>query len=111
LTTLITVSPQQNATNFDQLSMSAVVNFMSSGNAWVGRGIGMHITLDVTVRREPLASHQLQQLAESIINAPVSGIQIRGGFISYTASGLEAAQPSALSASEPLVRPKQQAAY
>jgi hypothetical protein len=72
LTTLITVSPLQDTIDLQQLNEKDIIRLLSSGTVWVGRGNGMHVLFDVTMHRDPLASGQLQQLADGIINAPVS---------------------------------------
>lgn len=76
LTTLITVSQQQESVNLHQLGVQAVLDIMSSGDVWVGRDTGMYLALNVTIRGEPLTSNQLQWLAESIISAPVSDCSV-----------------------------------
>ncbi|KAF2692166.1 hypothetical protein K458DRAFT_381993 [Lentithecium fluviatile CBS 122367] len=70
LTTLITLSPSQGVINLQNFSENGVIKLLSSGNTWVGRADGMQMLLDITVHREPLASNQLRQLANSIISAP-----------------------------------------
>ncbi|KAF2127246.1 hypothetical protein P153DRAFT_387792 [Dothidotthia symphoricarpi CBS 119687] len=71
LTTLITISPQQDSTNIDQFSSASLLVLLSSGDVWVGRGNGLHIDLHLTLRGEPLAHRQLQELANNIVKAPV----------------------------------------
>ncbi|CAO2658622.1 Nn.00g063450.m01.CDS01 [Neocucurbitaria sp. VM-36] len=71
LTTLITISPQQEDIDLQQLKPSQLLDLLSSGNVWVCRGSGSHIELLITVREEPLAHKQLQDLVESILQAPV----------------------------------------
>jgi len=73
LTTLITISPAQDATNLQHLSDSETIDLLASGTVWVGRANGMHLSLDITFRREPLPINQLRHLADSVVNAPVSG--------------------------------------
>lgn len=72
LTTLITISPQQDVTDIAHLKPAQVLDFLSSGNVWVCRGHGMHIELLLTLREEPLPQRQLQDLVEGILRAPVS---------------------------------------
>lgn len=72
LTTLISVSQQQSTINIQQLSVNELINLLSSGNVWVGRGTGMHLIFNITLQQEPLASDRLRQLAEGIVEAPVS---------------------------------------
>jgi len=72
LTTLITISPQQQCTNLEQRDAASILSLLSSGDVWVGRGQGLHIDLDITLRGQPLAEEQLQQLSEALLEAPVS---------------------------------------
>ncbi|KAF1849800.1 uncharacterized protein K460DRAFT_411618 [Cucurbitaria berberidis CBS 394.84] len=71
LTTLITISPQQDDINTQQLKPAQILEFMSTGNVWVRRGHGMHVELLLTLREEPLPYRQLQDLVEKILQAPV----------------------------------------
>ncbi|KAF2872539.1 hypothetical protein BDV95DRAFT_388033 [Massariosphaeria phaeospora] len=71
LTTLITISPQQNTLiDLQGLRQSVLVELLLSGNAWVGRGCGMHLLLELTLEREPIARPELAVVAENVINAP-----------------------------------------
>lgn len=74
VTTLITISPQQDSINIQHLSSQALLDFLLSGNVWVGRGNGMHFVLELTANGEPVESRHLGGLAEQIIKAPVSAI-------------------------------------
>ena len=76
VTTLITISPQQDSTNVQHLSPQALLELLLSGNVWVGRGNGMHFVLEITANGEPVGSRHLGELAEQIINAPVSAILV-----------------------------------
>lgn len=71
LTTSITISPQQDSIGFDTLKVAQITSLLTSGTVWVTRGPAMSLELDLTLCDEPLHSHQLQQLAEAIIGAPV----------------------------------------
>ncbi|KAF3044820.1 hypothetical protein E8E12_010920 [Didymella heteroderae] len=70
LRTLITISPQQKYTNLEQLDASSTLSLLSSGDVWVGRGHGLYIDLDITLRGQHLAGEQLQQLSEAVLEAP-----------------------------------------
>lgn len=72
LTTLITISPQQNSTNIEQYNPPFLLDLLSSGSVWVGRGNGLHIDLNLTLRGEPLGDRHLQELANRIVEAPAS---------------------------------------
>jgi hypothetical protein len=74
LTTLITVSPAQDAIDLQHLTDNETISLLTSGNVWVQRASGMHLSLDITVHRERLNNDKLRQLANSIINAPVSKV-------------------------------------
>ncbi|KZM19220.1 hypothetical protein ST47_g9590 [Ascochyta rabiei] len=71
LKTSIKISPQQPCTNFEQHNAISLLNLLSSGEAWVGRGNGLYIDLDLTLRGQPLADEQVQQLSQAILDAPV----------------------------------------
>ncbi|KAF3052471.1 hypothetical protein E8E11_010310 [Didymella keratinophila] len=71
LTTLITISPQQQCTNLEQRDAASILSHLSSGDVWVGRGQGLYIDLDITLKGQPLAEDQLQQLSEALLEAPV----------------------------------------
>ena len=71
LTTLITVSFPQEATNMHHLRPTQFLEYLASGNVWVGRGVGFHMDLSLTLRGEPLPSEQTIPLTESILLAPV----------------------------------------
>lgn len=77
LKTLITISPQQECTNFDQHNVGSLLELLSSGEVWVGRGNGLYIELELTLRGQPPANEQLRQLSEVILGATVSA----SGFI------------------------------
>ena len=72
LKTLITISLQQERTNLEQRDEASLIDQLSSGEAWVGRGNGLHIDLEITRNGQPLAHEQLRRLAEAILAAPVS---------------------------------------
>jgi hypothetical protein len=72
LRTLITISPQQQCTNLEQRDAASILSLLSSGDVWVGRGNGLYMDLDITLRGKPLADEQLQQLSEAMLEAPVS---------------------------------------
>ena|SRR4051794_40989079 len=71
LTTLITLSPEQDATYLRQLRAGQCLELLASGGLWVGRGHGMHIDLKITMHEEALPPQQLQDLTEAILQAPV----------------------------------------
>jgi hypothetical protein len=79
LTTLITVSPEQNENNFQQCKPAQLLHFLSSGHVWVGRGHGMHIQLKLTIREEEVALRQIQHLTDAIIRAPVGTAAPKAG--------------------------------
>lgn len=72
LTTLIDISPAQHSTNIEKLSSLSLLHYLSSGDAWVGRGNGMHIEMVLNLRGEPFPRHELQELRDMITQAPVS---------------------------------------
>lgn len=72
LTTLITISPLQHSIDLQQLSSSSLLSLLSSGDIWVGRGHGMHVELQLTMRGEQLSRRQFQELTNNILEAPVS---------------------------------------
>lgn len=77
LTTLITISPQQDDTNLQDFKPAQLLELLASGNVWVRRGHGMHIDLLPTLREEPLPHRQLQDLIEGILRAPVSVLRLQ----------------------------------
>jgi hypothetical protein len=74
LSTLITISPLQHSIDVEQLSPSLLLNFLSSGNVWVGRGHGLHVEISLTLRGETFPQQALQELMSSILQAPVSAL-------------------------------------
>jgi hypothetical protein len=77
LKTLITVSSQQGHTDFELHTATSLLEILSSGEAWVGRGNGLYIDLVLTYRGQPLANEQLQCLSDAILGAPVSFFRTR----------------------------------
>jgi hypothetical protein len=75
LTTLITISPSQQIDN-QQLSSPALLRLLSSGNLWMGRGSGMLMQIELTLRGEPLPQERFSGLIENIMSAPVSACDI-----------------------------------
>lgn len=71
LTTLITVSQEQEETNLNQLSRTALLELLSSGKFWVRRGNGMHLVLKLTMLGEQQHQLNIEHLASGIISAPV----------------------------------------
>ncbi|KAH8730219.1 hypothetical protein GQ44DRAFT_756698 [Phaeosphaeriaceae sp. PMI808] len=71
LTTLVTISPSQHLVDIQQLSSDSIFRLFSSGNVWVGRGKGMRMEIQLTLRGEPLSFGQLQNLTNNIIAAPI----------------------------------------
>lgn len=74
LTTLITISPQQHSINLQQYTPNSLLEILSSGMVWVGRGNGMSIEIKLTLGGEPLIHNLLHDLTERIINAPVCAV-------------------------------------
>lgn len=79
LTTLITISPcaannlpQQHSINIENLNSRALLDFLHSGYAWVGRSNLMQMSLDINLHGEPLDGSLLRELGEGVVNAPVS---------------------------------------
>lgn len=72
LKTLITVSPQQQCTDFKQQNAASLLDTLSSGQVWVGRGNRLYIDLDITLQGQPATNNQLRQLSEAVLSAPVS---------------------------------------
>jgi hypothetical protein len=71
LKTLITVSPQHNSLTVEQLNQQNFLELLSSGKAWVCRGNGLHLVLELCVAGQPLGHIEKEQLALSIVKAPV----------------------------------------
>lgn len=73
--TLITISSQQQDINLERHSEASLLGLLSSNEVWVGRGNGLHIDLDITFDRQPIADVQLRQLSDAILDAPASTLQ------------------------------------
>jgi hypothetical protein len=73
--TLITISSQQQDINLEHHSAASLLRLLSSDDVWVGRGNGLHIDLNITFDRQPIAEMQLQQLSDAILDAPASNSQ------------------------------------
>lgn len=73
--TLITISSQQQDINLERHSAASLLGLLSSNEVWVGRGNGLHIDLDITFDRQPIADVQLRQLSDAILDAPASTLQ------------------------------------
>ncbi|KAF2467106.1 uncharacterized protein BDR25DRAFT_73301 [Lindgomyces ingoldianus] len=71
LTTLITLSPQHDSTNLHQLSKRVLLDYLIARNAWVCRGNGLHIMIELTVQGEPLGGNEMRELARMILNAQI----------------------------------------
>ncbi|KAF3007834.1 hypothetical protein E8E13_010694 [Curvularia kusanoi] len=69
--TLITISPQQQCTNFEQHSAVSLLELISSDKVWVGRGNGLHVDLNITFNGQPVGDAMLRRLSDSILGAPV----------------------------------------
>jgi hypothetical protein len=94
LRTLITISPQQQCTNLEQRDAASILSLLSSGDVWVGRGNGLYMDLDITLRGKPLADEQLQQLSEAMLEAPVSMVDAYRVSVTYKVhTGMGAATP------------------
>jgi hypothetical protein len=72
LSTLITISPSQHSINVEQLSPHILLNFLSSGNVWVGRGRGLRVEIVLTLRGESFPQQAFQELMNIILQASVS---------------------------------------
>jgi hypothetical protein len=72
LGTLITISPSQYSLDIEQLSSHLLLNFLSSGNAWVGRGRGLRVEIVLTLRGETFPQQAFQELMNMILQASVS---------------------------------------
>lgn len=72
LTTLITVSSSQSSINIHQLPTGTLLSLLSNGGGWVGRGSGMRMEIELTLRGEPLPHQQFQDIVNGILGAPVS---------------------------------------
>ncbi|ORY09348.1 hypothetical protein BCR34DRAFT_372383 [Clohesyomyces aquaticus] len=73
LKTLITLSPQQDATNLHHLDKNAFIEHLVEQNAWVCRGIGLHFTLQLSFQGKPLCRQEIGDLGRMILNAQVWG--------------------------------------
>jgi hypothetical protein len=97
LRTLITISPQQQCINLEQRDAASILSLLSSNEVWVGRGAGLYIDLDLTLRGQPLADEQLQQLSEALLEAPVSALYTPRLPVAYKlTTGLGTAEPEAI---------------
>jgi len=72
LTTFITISPKRDATYLQQLTSVEYLDALTSGAVWVSRGHGMYIDMTLSLRDQLLPNKQLQDLANAVLNAPVS---------------------------------------
>ena len=70
--TLITISSQQQDINLERHSAASLLGLLSSDEVWVCRGNGLHVDLDITFDRQPIADAQLWQLSDAILDAPAS---------------------------------------
>lgn len=96
LKTLITISPKQQYTELEQRDANSILSLLSSGDVWVGRGNGLYMDLDITLRGQPLAYEQLQQLYEAMLEAPVSTLNACTLFVAHQVfTGMVTAAPSA----------------
>ena len=71
LTTLVTISPKQDATYLQQLTSAEYLDALTSGAVWVRRGHDMHIDMTLSLRDELLPNQQLRDLANAVLHAPV----------------------------------------
>lgn len=83
--TLITISSQQQDINLERHSAASLLELLSSDDVWVGRGNGLHVDLNITFNRQPIADMQLQQLSDAILDAPASSSKHRMSAIAKTA--------------------------
>ncbi len=72
LRTLITISPQQQCTDFGRQDPNSLLEYLANGGVWVGRGSELYIELQISSERRPVSYEQLEQLSEAILIAPVS---------------------------------------
>lgn len=72
LTTLITISSTQQWINLKQYSSRYLLTFLSSGQVWIGRSGPTRLEICLTLRGEPFPRLELQDLLQSITQAPVS---------------------------------------
>jgi hypothetical protein len=93
LTTLITISPLQQPIDPQQLSSHAFLSLLASGDVWVGRGSGMRVDVELTLRGEQLPHQQLQELVKSIMSAPVSATHCRKEYQLTNPGGMGTAEP------------------
>jgi hypothetical protein len=71
LTTLITISLQHDSLDLQQYNRPELLKFLLSREVWVCRGHGMQLALNITLYGEPLGTKERDDLAESIVDAPV----------------------------------------
>jgi hypothetical protein len=76
LGTLITILPVQHSIDIEQLSSHLLLNFLSSGNVWVGRGRGLRVEIILTLRGETFPQQAFQELMNMILQASVSPIRM-----------------------------------
>jgi hypothetical protein len=73
---LITILPVQHSIDIEQLSSHLLLNFLSSGNVWVGRGRGLRVEIILTLRGETFPQQAFQELMNMILQASVSPIRM-----------------------------------
>jgi hypothetical protein len=76
LTTLITLS-LTDENNMQQLKSAHLLDYLASGDIWVGRSHGMHARLKISIGEEPLAHRHLRDLTDAILQAPVGALTLR----------------------------------
>lgn len=54
--------------------MTSFLHLFSSGEAWVGRGNGFHIDLDLAFKGQPVPDEQLRDLADALLAGPASAL-------------------------------------
>jgi len=79
LTTFITISPKQDASYLQQLTSAEYLDALTSGAVWMSRGHDMHVDMTLSLRNQLLPNHQLHDLANAVLVAPVSTLALAFG--------------------------------
>lgn len=67
----ITISSEQHSIDLQKYSQAELVHFLRNQNAWLSRGSGLHMDMQLCVDGEPFPVHDIDILAQGIVHAPV----------------------------------------
>ncbi|KAL6170732.1 hypothetical protein ACJQWK_03696 [Exserohilum turcicum] len=88
LTTLIAISPKQDAAYIAQLTPIQCLETLASGAFWVHRGHDMHMDLKLTLHNKALPHRQIQDLTQAILQAPIwQQLRLKPGLLSNAVTG------------------------